>query len=38
MNVTSPVFLSEIEPKRVEEALEDPYWCIAMQEELNQFE
>ena len=31
-------FLSEIEPKKVEEALEDPYWVIAMQEELNQFE
>ena len=31
-------FLSEIEPKKVEEALEDPDWVIAMQEELNQFE
>ena len=30
-------FLFEIEPKKVEEALEDPYWVIAMQEELNQF-
>ena len=30
-------FLSEIEPKKVEEALEDPDWVIAMQEELNQF-
>ena len=28
-------FLSEIEPKKVEEALEDPDWVIAMQEELN---
>ena len=31
-------FLSEIEPKKVEEALEDPDWVIPMQEELNQFE
>ena len=30
-------FLSEIKPKKVEEALEDPDWVIAMQEELNQF-
>ena len=30
-------FLSEIEQKKVEEALEDPDWVIAMQEELNQF-
>ena len=33
-----PGFPSEIEPKKVEEALEDLYWVIAMQEELNQFE
>ena len=31
-------FLSEIQTKKVEEALEDPDWVIAMQEELNQFE
>ena len=31
-------FLSEIEPKKVEEALKDPDWVIAMEEELNQFE
>ena len=36
-NVTSLVFLSKIEPKKVEEALEDPDWVIAMQEDLNQF-
>ena len=30
-------FLSEKEPKEVEEALTDPDWVIAMQEELNQF-
>ncbi|XP_074345434.1 putative mitochondrial protein AtMg00820 [Apium graveolens] len=27
-----------IEPKKVDEALEDPNWVIAMQEKLNQFE
>ncbi|KAL8135208.1 hypothetical protein AgCh_010029 [Apium graveolens] len=31
-------FLSKEEPKKVEEALSDPDWIIAMQEELNQFE
>ena len=31
-------FLSKIEPKKVEEALEYPYWVISMQEKLNQFE
>ncbi|KAK1402380.1 hypothetical protein POM88_001985 [Heracleum sosnowskyi] len=31
-------FLSETEPKKVEDALEDPDWVIAMQDELNQFE
>jgi len=31
-------FVSQIEPKNVEEALQDDQWCIAMQEELNQFE
>ena len=30
-------FLSQEEPKKVEDALQDPYWVIAMQEELNQF-
>ncbi|GJU26240.1 retrovirus-related pol polyprotein from transposon TNT 1-94 [Tanacetum coccineum] len=30
-------FLSEIEPKRVSEALKNPGWVDAMQEELNQF-
>ena len=32
------VFLSKMEPKKIEEALTDPYWVVAMQEELNQFE
>ncbi|GJW40083.1 retrovirus-related pol polyprotein from transposon TNT 1-94 [Tanacetum coccineum] len=31
-------FLSQIEPKRLIEALEEEGWIIAMQEELNQFE
>ena len=31
-------FISQIEPKRVEDALEDEFWVMAMQEELNQFE
>ena len=30
--------MSELEPKKVEEALEDPDWVIVIQEELNQFE
>ncbi|GJX31629.1 retrovirus-related pol polyprotein from transposon TNT 1-94 [Tanacetum coccineum] len=30
-------FLSEIEPKRISEALKHPRWIDAMQEELNQF-
>ena len=30
-------FLSPKEPKKVEDALQDPDWVIAMQEELNQF-
>ena len=30
--------LSKEEPKKVEEALLDPDWILAMQEELNQFE
>jgi hypothetical protein len=31
------VFVSTLEPLKVEEALEDPNWVIAMQEELNNF-
>jgi hypothetical protein len=30
-------FVSSIEPFRVEEVLLDPYWVLAMQEELNNF-
>ena len=31
-------FLSQEEPKKIEDALLDPDWVLAMQEELNQFE
>jgi hypothetical protein len=31
-------FVSSIEPFRVEEALLDPYWVLAMQEELSNFQ
>ena len=31
-------FVSKIEPKNVNEAVNDEYWCTAMQEELIQFE
>ena len=31
-------FLSLIEPKKIDEAMNDPSWVIAMQEELHQFE
>ena len=30
-------FVSQIEPKSVEEAKNDPHWMLAMEEELNQF-
>jgi len=32
------IFLSQIEPENIKEALSDENWIIAMQEELNQFE
>ena len=31
------VFVSYLEPKNIIEAEKDPYWILAMQEELNQF-
>lgn len=37
-NIISHIcFTSKIKPKKVKEALNDPNWIIAMQEELNQF-
>ena len=35
---TNCAFISEIEPKSVEEPLLDEGWILAMEEELNQFE
>ena len=37
-NMNNLALLSKIEPKNVEEALQDEGWIMAMQEELNQFE
>jgi hypothetical protein len=31
------LFVSSLEPLKVEKALDDPDWVIAMQEELNNF-
>nr|KYP50071.1 Copia protein [Cajanus cajan] len=31
-------FVSQVEPKTIDEALHDEHWLMAMQEELNQFE
>ena len=31
-------FISKIEPKNINDALDDENWMIAMQKELNQFE
>ena len=31
-------FVSQVEPSRIDDALEDEHWILAMQEELNQFE
>ena len=36
-NIAFSCFVSQIEPKKVEEALDDSHWLLAMQEELNQF-
>ena len=31
-------FVSQVEPSSIEDALEDEYWLLATQDELNQFE
>ena len=31
-------FVSQVEPSRIDDALEDEHWILAMQEELNKFE
>ncbi|KAI9162090.1 hypothetical protein LWI28_023723 [Acer negundo] len=36
--ITYTCYTSQIEPKKVDEALNDEFWILAMQEELNQFE
>ena len=36
--ISNLCFVSKIEPKNVQEALNDEYWVCAMQEELGQFE
>ena len=38
MNVSTTIFFSQEEPKKVEDALLNADWVLAMHEKLNQFE